>query len=742
MTLNEIEQWYSKVVELLRQQRVYEAIDYLERQTSERFQPGIDDIRYTYSNILAYTGKGISDPMSHNIYTKLLMSLYELADLIKLHLVAGSGSKIAALKADLDKHALLENEDLSENLMGLSFDNELNDILHSASLFNDESESESAIHHRKAIFRAFMHLWLTDKFSEKDEEVITRIFDSSSLPWFEKAMMVSALTLGTIRIFDQRRISVLIDLFGHEDPQISQRALFGCIISFLIYDKRFYYYPNLMEKINLLENEPVFREDALNMIIQFNRSKDTEQATRKFEKEVLPQVIKFNEDLNEKLDLEKLLEEGEPLDKNPDWEKYFDSQPELTKKLEELTNMQMEGVDVFLSAFAMLKAFPFFNEIPNWFMPFYSENHAVQEALVGESDAFKGAFLKGLELSMYMCNSDKFSFAFNIRFLPEQQKNMMVQMFESEAEQLAELKNEELSEPALIKKRIAIQYIQDLYRFFKLHTLRLETGDIFKGSADIQDSAILTGLISDPQFYRTIANFFLDNAHYESAFKLYNYLIEKGENYAELYEKSGYCQQMDGNYNEAILIYQRADLFDTNHNWLLQKQAQCCLSLDNPEGALHYYLELLEFEPDNQKVIASIGTCYLELGKPEQAIEYFYRIEFANSGSSSAMRTVAWCLFLLNRMEEADTYYNQLLESEPNTFDFMNAGHVAFCLGRKETAVKHYLNSIATRKDDLKSFIKGFNKDRKYLLSNGVDASEVALMLDYLRFGKRDSVFI
>ena len=52
-----------------------------------------------------------------------------------------------------------------------------------------------------------------------------------------------------------------------------------------------------------------------------------------------------------------------PEDKNPEWETFFKESPDVYNKLEEFTNLQMEGADVFLGAFAMLKQFDFFNEI-------------------------------------------------------------------------------------------------------------------------------------------------------------------------------------------------------------------------------------------------------------------------------------------------------------------------------------------------------------------------------------------
>jgi tetratricopeptide (TPR) repeat protein len=201
-----------------------------------------------------------------------------------------------------------------------------------------------------------------------------------------------------------------------------------------------------------------------------------------------------------------------------------------------------------------------------------------------------------------------------------------------------------------------------------------------------------------------------------------------------LYEKSGYCLQQTGKYEEAIASYRKADLFDTNRIWLLGKIAQCHLKLNNTRAALETYLEQDIFEPDNLKTAAAIGTCYLNLNEPEKALDYFYRIEFADQGSPKSMRPVAWCLLILGKTEEASPYYDQLLGMEPNAYDYMNAGHLAFSLGEKQIAAEHYIKSIRQRGGDITSFLKGFVSDRKYLISNGVEASELPLMMDYVRF--------
>ena len=68
-------------------------------------------------------------------------------------------------------------------------------------------------------------------------------------------------------------------------------------------------------------------------------------------------MMKMKSTLEEKLDLDEILSSRGLEDENPDWETVFEDTPDLYNKIEEVSNLQMQGSDVFLSAFAMLKIF-------------------------------------------------------------------------------------------------------------------------------------------------------------------------------------------------------------------------------------------------------------------------------------------------------------------------------------------------------------------------------------------------
>lgn len=737
MKIHEIEEWFERVNALLQQCRLLDAMEKIEMMVQARsfeaFEQELDELRFTYSNMLKYSIMGVNDPSRDSIYDGLILKLYDLADLIKLELLSHAGLKMSALKFEMERQMRLNQEDLTENLLGLSFDFELEEMLRSTSLYDDESESESAIRHRKAIERAFHFLWLTNRFSENDAVVVGRIFDSESFPWQEKALLISALTLGLVRTFDKHRLLLLVKLYNHSNPQLSMRALTGILLILSRHHQRIVLQPKLREAFTQMAGDTSFEEDTLAVIMQLFRARNTEQIARKFRDEIVPDIMKLNQDLSERLNLEKLLSDDSGADRNPDWESYLDNQPDLVRRLEDLTNMQMEGNDVFISTFAMLKNFPFFNSIHHWFMPFYTGNFTVVNALDNEKDPVRDVVLQGVNNSPFLCNSDKYSFVLNLRFMPEAQKEMIAQMLAAENEQLHELLAEELADPMLVKKRIIIQYVQDLYRFFTLNAIHAETGNVFSGPLDTYRLSLFETMIPGMQFYHQLATFCFDAQLYPQAAELFEMLLKNGESSAGLYERNGYCLQQMADYTGALEMYQKADLFDTNRKWLLQKMAQCYLKLQQPREALKVYSELSALYPDDMRIQAAMATCYLNTGNVRQALEHFYRLDLNESSNPDTMRPLAWCLFLLNRCDEASAVYTQLLQREPNAYDFMNAAHVEFCLGHKSQAATLYQSSIEKRGGDVKSFLKAFASDKEYLIQNGVAVAEIPLLVDFVR---------
>ena len=75
-----------------------------------------------------------------------------------------------------------------------------------------------------------------------------------------------------------------------------------------------------------------------------------------------------------------------------------------------------------------------------------------------------------------------------------------------------------------------------------------------------------------------------------------------------------------------------------------------------------------------------------------------------------------------------------MIETEENKYDFINLGHVEWCLGNRKAALKNYKLSVNRQDNNLKSFLASFKEDKYFLLKYGIDPKEIPLMLDYLKY--------
>ena len=257
----------------------------------------------------------------------------------------------------------------------------------------------------------FNILWHSDKLKDKEIELLVKISSQDGIAWYDKCVLVSAITLSLIRHFDSNKIDVLFRFYEAGEQQVWQRALVGLVMCLAYYDRRIAFYPEILQRLKAIQGLRQADRTIEMIIQQFIKARETEKITRKIQQEILPEMIRIKSKLEEKLDLENLLTSNNPEDKNPEWETVFKDSPDVYNKLEEFTNMQMEGADVFLGAFAMLKQFDFFNDVNNWFLPFYKENEHVAASFdgVGEGISLQ-QFGDGIEKSNFLCNSDKYSF--------------------------------------------------------------------------------------------------------------------------------------------------------------------------------------------------------------------------------------------------------------------------------------------------------------------------------------------
>jgi len=737
MTEKELKISYSEVCTFLAERKLKPALDLLNHVISlnhlEVFRDEWRTLEQTYSFMLQYTVEGTQDPERQKIYRKLIVSVFELADSIFANALLKVSSGI-----DYEKKRIFhfyQIDDLQHYFAELEdyfLHSELVSLVKEAEINTDSSFDENSLH--KKMERLFYHFWLTDKYNNKEIQFLTWFFASEMISEHYKSFIVSAINLGLIRFFDEQKFSVLFDIYEQQEPEIGQRSFVSLLIAMYKYDRRLSFYPAITGRLSILNDDPSFKRNLEQVIIQLIRSRETEKIQQKIRDEIIPEMIKISPTLKDKINLEGLMGEGSDDDKNPEWQEIFKDSPGLMNKMEEFSELQMEGADVFMGSFAMLKMYPFFSEFTNWFIPFFASNPQIKNVADSPDDITR-RFVEIIDGAPILCNSDKYSFCFSISQLPVESREFMAQGMSAEISQLLEIqKDEEFTDPGKLKSIVSNQYIQDLYRFFKIHPRKSNFDDMFSWKFDFHNSNVIgTILKEDEKVLRNIAEYYFKKNYFDEAADIFQFLLGKEEN-GELYQKIGYCYQKSGNYERALETYLKSELFDQNKLWSFQKIALCYRNLKQPKKALEYYLEIEKLDPENLNTELNIGHCYLELGQFEEALKYYFKVEYLAPGNKKVWRPLGWCSFVTGKKNQAARYFQLLIDDEPGKHDLMNMGHVQWSLGNRKLALEFYKKSISQTLFSEKEFFEIFDEDQQYLINQGVDEDDVPIMLDQLRY--------
>ena len=738
MTEKEIKIQYLGICNHLAGRKLKPAFDLLEKMISENglgnFYDEYRNLEQTYRYMLQYTVEGIRDPERQKIYRHLIVSAFELADKIQEALLQKYSYSHEYEKKRLFRDRFISRFDtFFTELEEFYLDRELKSLIEGSEIRTSDQEAELSKHQQNMV-RMFYHIWFRDKWTEEETTFLNHFFSSELIQPHWKSLQVSAILLSLLRHFDEGKFSLLFGLYGSDENEISQRALVALIIGLYQYDPRIPFYPEISGRLQIANESPGFKRNLERVIIQFIRSRETEKIQKKIKDEIIPEMIKISPNLKDKINLDSLMEEGWSEDKNPEWEEIFKGSPGLMDKMEEFSELQMEGADVFIGSFSMLKMFPFFSEFTNWFIPFFPENPEIAR-FVDLLVPVNRQFIHAINSAPVLCNSDKYSFCLSIQNLPEENREFMARGMKAEMDQLTELENdEELTAPGRKAEFISNQYIQDLYRFYKLHPRKSDFEDIFNWRFDFHNKTALGSILKeDLKMLRNIAEYYFSKNYFTEAAEIFNYLltIEKS---GELYQKVGFCYLESGDYDMALDAYLKAELYELNRSWNLKKIALCYRKLKNSEKALEYYRLAEKLESENLNIQLSIGHCQLELGLYEEALKSYFKVEYLAPGNKKVWRPIGWCSFVSGKKEQAEKYFLKLMNDEPNKHDFMNMGHVQWSLGNRKPALGYYKKSISETGFAEAEFLEIFEEDLHHLLAWGVDKDDVPIMLDQLRY--------
>lgn len=727
---------FFQFTKLIVEKRLAEALEILQAHINtiqnQYFTVQFEKYKENYLNILNYSIQYGKDPQREAVLSKLYRSVIELGEMVKCTTHCKE-SRIIALEFTSPDIAMndyaLEFQKMEYLILDGNLENEWLKEMDISSTANKDDLNMPDFE------KVFKYIVFSAHLDNKNLDILIHAINHSQQSLEIRAMLVSAIGLSTMQCFQIEKLLTLLVIMEKLEHQLWERAFIGVIFVLHKYHQRISMYAEFDDIINRLKTIPDIEKHLKDLLIQIVKANETEKISKQWEEDIMPQMMNMQSKIEDKLDLNNMMSDSFK-DENPDWQEFFEDSPELLDKLQEYSQMQLEGSDIFMNTFSKMKNYPFFSRIHHWFIPFTAENKDVAKVIADHSAEINIlGFIKTLELSSFICNSDKFSFCFNLRQLPAEHKEMLINLYKNEMKSFNELeKSDALIMPELKSKFVFSQYIQDLYRFYKLHPQRREFDDIFETPLNLHNFDFYTSLSDNNKLFREIAEYFFKQKEYLQAIQLFQIILKSQNNDSELLEKIGFAYQKQNNFESAISYYLQAELLEPRRDWLMKKIAYCYRRLNKYDLALKYYLELEKTDSGNLQVIANIGHTYLQLKDYENALQYYFKVDFNSESTQQILRPISFCAFVLKKYEIAGSYLDKLLEKEKNRYDLMNKAHVEWCLGNTKNAIYYYKQCLQTNSNDFQSFLQAIETDKQHLFNNGIDDYDFMLMMDYLRF--------
>ncbi|MDD7258307.1 MAG: tetratricopeptide repeat protein [Prevotellaceae bacterium] len=695
---------------------------YLEEHPEMRNDGGIDDVERDYRLMLDYMGRGYADDNREHLYRGLLERTYRFM----MNLYVSYKIRTSQLFAEASRSASAHDfgqDEVKRTLEGFVTDFAL------LSLETESVKKEKTTQlykvHDAYLSALFCHLLVSRQWNVSDREFYSELMLSPTIDVNDIQLIVSALTLSNLSFFDIHKFSALVHVYltsTHE--RVRQRALVGWVLSMGREGELFPAYRQCVHDV--CQDEKVSREIA-DMQKQMIFCKKAEEDKDRIQQDILPTLMNNNNLFVSRSGIITEKEEDGMEDiLNPDADDR--KMEEMEESFNQMVNMQKAGSDIYFGGFSQMKRFPFFYSVSNWFCPFYLEHSGI----VSVVDRMRGSdFLKNVLEHGPFCDSDKYSFilamASVIEKLPANLREML-----GNADALGPVASEAERHDGTYIRRM---YLQDLYRFFRLYTYRVDMKDPFGTPHYL--------FATSPAFEHTaVENHFADLCMFmrkqkdDKAFGLLVKRFDNQENPKSMLMGGIYYLDVAHDQDRAVGCLGRLLELEPDNERALSLLARAHFERGDFEEALENYRSLYGKHPENKHYALPYGVALSSTGHYEEAVTLFYKLSYENPTSVNVMRGLAWALMGGRKLQQAEAEYARLLAAgKNNTGDYLNAGYCQWLLGNTGKAIdmfRKFKELVGTESIAGKLIEDEFANDAEWLHTHGISRVDIQLMSDLL----------
>lgn len=701
----------------------------------------IKTISANYGYMMSYFVDGIVDPDLDNVFGRMQLAAWALFDRLRraidipghsslyfgtLRLRQMHGEKLETLLAKYFD-AIAADADIVSTLAGAATD----------TAYRGQRPKEDAL---KAVFE---YIWTQHPLSCEDIsrladgiETVAALSDNDRDVSAYSSAVIAALMLGDLQYADTNRqvgLCRLYTTYAESRPEIALKALCALATMLFRHRRRPVARPVADILASMAENA-TWPRDIKTVFIELVRTRNTENVDHTMRSEIIPGVNKMRDSIMSHIKERDLpteinsIEDFESLETNPEWEGMLE-QSGIADGLRRLGEMQQDGADIFMSTFAHLKNFAFFNDVANWFAPYNPEHSQVVEA-VGPLDQLA----RIVDKLPFLCDSDKYSMALSVDMVPQAQRDFIMGQLTHNAEHFAEqsgLDESNMTNRDISATRTARAFLQNFYRFVKLFRRKGEFADPYRDGLNLLTVPALAPYIQDTELVTLVGEYYFKYGYWDDALTAFRHIEDCGVPDAALYQKTGYCHEQLGDYAAALSAYEHAELLDGNNLWLLRRLAYTNRRLERHGRALEYYKRLSDAAPEDFPATLSLAYAYMRLKRWAKALNQLRKAEFIAPDDTRLWRPLAWTLFASGDYEASRKYWQKVLSDSPKADDHFNIGHLDAATGHIRDAIGHY--RLSQPDGDAESLVRHIEADSEILRNAGISPVELILIKEAIR---------
>lgn len=726
------------VKELLRKHRLKDAIhvmrqyaaDYPEVRAAERLQKIEED----YQLMLDFMYRGFKDDKREQMYQSLIHKLY----ILEMDTIQAEDFRKNAFYSEA--YAMISRKHWEHDLIRYSLENYVTEeAMLSLNDDNDRLGKERDLNKRHSEFMSvlFRKLWLSYQWNEVEAGFYEELFLSPTIESRDVQLMVSALTLATMKQFDVLKFRTLVHVYQQtSDVYVRERSLVAIAFSMNADADFFGEEKSLLS--SLLEDDRVCRE-LLELQMQVVYCLNADEDNRTIQKDIMPTLLRNNSfEITRFGIIEK---EDDPMEDILNPGAADQAMEEMENTVERMMDMQKAGSDIYFGGFSMMKTFPFFRDIANWLTPFYKENPALNII----TDKLKETGLMDtIVANGPFCDSDKYSFALAISTVIDRLPANIKEMLGTADALGPVMPKEDMLTPAYIRR----MYLQDLYRFFRLFPRRSEMANPFERTGNyhqgrrcvffaeplLHDSPLCKYVVELGNFLlkhqrmeeldAVISNFEMDSVHStpEGLDMDLQFLLLKAVRNEYLSKEEVAC-----------LNYELVLALDKDNLLALKNLARLRFLLGDYDRAAQCYSHLVELQPGKKNYELNYSAALLKLGVIDEAMRIIYKLDYDAPDDVIVKRVKAWGLMAQAKLDQARELYAQLRNNvQAQPADSLNAGYCEWLSGDIMKAAELFKDYLKLLNNDGYNISTDFEHDADFLIQNGIRKIDMDLMNDLL----------